>query len=149
MDNDKDFIHEDFDSSDEVATTDFKSANEKRKGIVSGFRERIRQYRSPEAKQARRQKTLEKRDRQIEDLTHKAKKEKLKSSIRRSRNIAKPDFSMSMTPRSSTTRKGRSRPKDNLDDVFGFGHGTFTKSSKSKKRNKDWSGMDRMFGIKK
>lgn len=147
MDKDNDFIHEDFDSSEEVPKHNFKSANEHRKSVISKLKAKIHDYRTPEAKQERRIKKLAKREREIEDLTYKAKKEKLKGVIRKSRSVAKPTFGYPSYVTKTTRKPVIHAPRDNLDSLFSIYGPAKPKTKKSKKKSNPYAGMDRMFGI--
>lgn len=138
-------VSEDFDSSEpeepKNVTQDWDSANEKRKAsIIQNLKERYQKYNSPVAKQERRMKTLEKRERNIEDLTYKAKKEKLQSVVRKSRQTAqRPVFGSSMNiPKQSYA---------SMDRMLGINGNQKPKKISRAKPKSNWSGFDRMFGL--
>jgi len=137
-------VTEDFDSSKpekpENVTQDWDSATEKRKAsIIQNLKERYQKYNSPGAKQERRMKTLEKRERKIEDLTYKAKKEKLQSVVRKSRQTAqRPVFGSMQLPKHSYA---------SMDKMLGIGGNQKPKRVSRAKPKSNWSGFDRMFGL--
>jgi hypothetical protein len=121
-------------------------------GIVKKIKERINQYNSPEAKQERRSKTLDKRSRRIEDLEYKAKKEKLHSVVRKSRQTA-PSTIFSSTSSRSTRSSRISQPSyprhdySGMDRMLGLGSSKPAKMTRTKKQSNPWGNMDRMFGL--
>lgn len=141
-------VTEDFDSSEEqeeqFVKQDFDSANEERKSVVRNLKNRIREYRSPEAKAMRREKKLEKRDREIEDLTYKAKREKLKGVIRKSQNTSPRGYGMGK----GYGYNSNVMPKQNYDGMDRMlGLGSSNQKRSSKKPDNRWGGMDRMLGF--
>lgn len=147
--NSRDFVEEDYDSSNEDNVTSFEEANRQRKNVISKLKEKIHDYRKPENVEARRIKKLEKQDKKIEALERKAKIEKLKGSIRVSKNAGRPKPYGASSGIGSTS--GLRFPKqnyDSMDEMLGFGSRRSTNSRSKKTKNK-WAGMDRMLGFGK
>jgi hypothetical protein len=119
-------------------------------GIVKKIKERINQYNSPEAKQERRSKTLDKRSKKIEDLEYEAKKEKLRSVVRKSKQTAPSTIFGSSTKSRSSRISQPSYPRHDysgMDRMLGLGSSSKpARMTRTKPVNK-WGNMDRMFGL--
>lgn len=128
-------ITKDYDSSHPDVQKTFNKANEERKGFVSRVKESIRKYNSPEAKEERRIKKLERREQELKDLKYHAKKEKLKSMIRKSKSSNRsPIF-------------GTSNSYRGMDEMLGINSNrSVSRKETLKPKKSSWANMDKMLG---
>lgn len=139
-------VKQDWDSSrpekPQRVTEDWNSDDVRPKSsIVDKLKNRYAKYTSPEARNERRVKKLERRSRNIQDLEYRAKKAKLESTIRKSNQTAP---STVFGPKSKTNMNLYS----GMDRMFGFGSGYSSNTvKKPKQKQNQWGGMDRMLGF--